>query len=330
MGFSTFKVIEPGPFTTIQKLLEQTSADKSTTALDILDRFALKIGNLLLKNPLDEAGIEMIGKGAEMEVKRETAIALTGGSFDVKLNGEPVQQWRTMCVSEGDILSVGISKFGWRCYICVAGGIREVRGSRLKAVSPIGKRNEFRKSSLKKREVLITGAPAVSLNQLMGRKVRDTILPRLQGERELRIIPMPQYDYLKDESKEVFLNSSYRLSSDSIFISYQFEGPRLLFKDGVQRDVVFDRLYAQNSEYTGGVIYVRGDGEMIYAGPDFVSAKGYEDCIEIARLIIPDMDRVAQLRPEDHIKFKVVTQDDARSIFNYSIGLISETNILSM
>jgi allophanate hydrolase subunit 2 len=141
---------------------------------------------------------------------------------------------------------------------------------------------------------------------------------------------MPPYEHLKDESKEVFLNSSYRLSSDPNFVNYQFEGPRLLFKDEVQRDVVFDRSYAQNGEYTSGVIYVMSDGEMMYAGSDFASAKGYKDCIEIARLIIPDVDRVAQLRPEDHIKFKVVTQDDARSIFNYSIGLISETNILSM
>lgn len=330
MGFSTFKVIEPGPFTTIRKLLEQTSADKNTFALEILDRFALKIGNLLLKNPLDEAGIEMVGEGAEMEVKRETAIAVTGGSFDVKLNGEPIPQWHTLCVSEGDILSVGISKFGWRCYICAAGGIRKVRESGLKAVSPGGKKGKSQRSSLKKREVLITGTSAVSLNQLIGRKVRDTILPRLQGERELRIILMPPYEHLKDESKEVFLNSSYRLSSDSSLVNYQFEGPRLLFKDEVQRDAVFDRSYAQNGEYTSGIIYVMADGEMIYAGSDFVSAKGYKDRIEIARLIIPDVDRVAQLRPEDHIKFKVVTQDDARSIFDYSIGLISETNILSM
>jgi len=326
LGFSTFKVIKPGPFTTIRKLLEQTSADKSTSIFGILDHFALKIGNLLLKNPLDETGIEMIGTGAEMEVKRATVIAVTGGSFDVELNGEPVQQWRTMNVSEGDILSVGISKSGWRCYICVAGGIKEVHGGRLKAASPKGKKSEFQRGSLKKGAVLITGTSALSLNQLIGRKVKETILPRLQGERELRIILMPQYECLKDESKEVFLNSSYRLSSDSSLVSYQFEGPRLLFKDEGTRDVEFDRSHTQNGKYTGGVIYVMADGEMICAAPDFVPVK---DRIGIARLIIPDMDRVAQLRPEDHIKFKVVTQDDARSIFDYSIGLISETNILS-
>jgi allophanate hydrolase subunit 2 len=74
------------------------------------------------------------------------------------------------------------------------------------------------------------------------------------------------------------------------------------------------------------MIQIAAGGEVICTGPDFEGASGR---IPIDRLIAPDMDRVAQLRPKDLIKFKVVTQDDARLIFDHSMDLISEVNILS-
>ena len=84
---------------------------------------------------------------------------------------------------------------------------------------------------MKKGDLLITKASGVFLSELMGRRVKETALPELEGERELRIMLMAQYDLLKDESKEVFLNSSYRVSSDSNRVCYRFEGSQLLFKE---------------------------------------------------------------------------------------------------
>jgi allophanate hydrolase subunit 2 len=138
---------------------------------------------------------------------------------------------------------------------------------------------------------------------------------------------MPQYDLLKDESKEVFLNSSYRVSFDSNRVRYRFEGPQLLFKEKAYGSGEYGwGANGLNDEDSAGLIQVAADGEVICTGPDFVAASGR---IPIGHLIAPDVDRVAQLRPKDHIKFKVVTQDDARLIFDHSMGLISEANILS-
>ncbi len=322
--FSVLKIIDPGVFTTIQKLPNQ---QKTTSKSGAFDRFALQMGNLILKNRPEKAGIELTGEGGQIEIMRPTAIAVTGGNFDVRRNGKQIQQWCTVTLSKGDIVSVISSKFGWRCYVCVAGGVKHRHPLKKSILAKV--ENAAFGRPLKKGDVLITETSGVILSELMGRRVKETALPKLEVERELRIVLMAQYDRLRDESKEVLLNSSYTVSSDSNRVCYRFEGPQLLFKEMAYRrgGGEYDQgPSAPNDEDSAGLIQVAADGEVICTGPDFVLGSGR---IPIARLITPDMDRVAQLRPKDHIKFKVVTQDDARLIFDHSMGLISEANILS-
>ena len=324
MGFPTFKITNPGPCTTIQKLPEQTNADKSIPTSGPFDCFALKMGNLILKNPLDASGIEITGEGGEIQVVRETAIAVTGGVFDVKVNGKEMQRWSTLDLSKGDTISIGTSESGWRCYICAAGGVRAQHMPKTKSILGREKINGPSARPLRKGDVLITETPLATLSQLTGRRVREDLLPKLDGEHELRIVPRPQFDQLKDESKEVLLNSSYRVSVHSNRECYRFEGPQLLFK--LQNYRVIGGSGTQVGENAGGLIQVISDGEVVCTGPDFVPT---DDRVEIARLITSDIDRVAQLRPKDHIRFKVVSPDDAKLIFAHWISLISEANILS-
>ncbi len=325
MEVPTFKIIKPGPFTTIQRLSEQANEGKRIPASDAFDRFAFKMGNLILRNPLGDPGIEITGEGAEIQTMKETAIAVTGGSFDVRLNGEQIEQWCAVNISKGDTLSIGVSKSGWRCYVCVAGGVRKRHTPGKKSIRTKEGNAEFG-NPLRKGDILTTETSGVLLSELMGRRVKQTVLPKLEGEPELRIVLTAQYDHLRDESKEVLLNSSYSISPDSNRVCYRFEGPQLLFKEKTYLGGEYGRAAgALNDEDTAGLIQVSADGEVTCTGPDFVAESGR---IPIARLIAPDMSRVAQLRPKDHLKFKVVTQDDARLISHHFISLIAETNII--
>lgn len=324
MGFPTFKIINPGPYTTIQKLPKQTNAGKGIPTSGAFDCFALKMGNLILKNPLDTSGIEITGEGGELQVIRETAIAVTGGVFNLKVNDKQIQQWCTVNLSKGDTISIGASESGWRCYICVSGGVRTQHKPKVKSILAGERVNEPLARPLRKGDVLTTETPFASLSKLTGRRVRENLLPIFGGEYEFRILPGPQFDQLKDESKEVFLNSSYRASIHSDRECYRFEGPQLLFK--LQNDRAIGESGTQVVENSGGLIQVIFGGEVVCTGPDFASA---DDRVEIARLVTPDIGRIAQLKPKDHIRFKVVSAVEARSIFAQSISLICEENILS-
>jgi len=322
----TFEVTEPGIFTTIQDLGRKGYFASGIPPSGAMDRFALRMGNLLLKNRLEDAGIEMTAVGMRVRVLREAVVAITGADFRACLNGGAVPLWEAINLREGDILSFGKPVRGWRGYISVAGGIDvpPVLGS--KSTYTLGGLGGIRGRAFKKGDFVETGPMRVPLEELKGRKARRSILPEEGTEKELRVILGPQDDHVTAESLEVFLNSPYRVSIRSNRVGYRFEGPQLFFRERAEsRDAGLDPSNIVDDGNAIGAIQIPAGKEPICLGPDGVTMGGY---VKIACLITADMDRMAQLIPKDSIRFRNITVDEARSILKESIEKIKEENIL--
>jgi antagonist of KipI len=321
-----FEVIESGVFTTIQDLGRKGYFASGIPPSGAMDRFALKTGNLLVKNPLDEAGIEMTAMGMKLRVLRETVIALTGAEFSAKLNGDSIALWETIYLKKGDLLSIEKLNRGWRGYLCVTGGIDvpPVLGS--KSTYTLGGLGGIRGRILKRGDLIPAGIPRSSLDSLKGRKAKESVLPEAGSEKELRVVLGPQDDHVKEESIEVFLNTPYRVSIRSNRVGYRFEGPQLFFKGRPEsRDAGLDPSNIVDDGNAIGAIQIPAGKEPICLGPDGVTMGGY---VKIACLIAADMDRMAQLKPKDLARFKSVTVEEARSILFQLIEKVSEENIL--
>ena len=326
MSQPTFEVIEPGIFTTIQDLGRKGYFASGIPPSGAMDRFALRMGNLLLKNRLEDAGIEMTAVGMRVRVLREAVVAITGADFRACLNGGAVPLWEAINLREGDILSFGKPVRGWRGYISVAGGIDvpPVLGS--KSTYTLGGLGGIRGRAFKKGDFVETGPMRVPLEELKGRKARRSILPEEGTEKELRVILGPQDDHVTAESLEVFLNSPYRVSIRSNRVGYRFEGPQLFFRERAEsRDAGLDPSNIVDDGNAIGAIQIPAGKEPICLGPDGVTMGGY---VKIACLITADMDRMAQLKPKDSIQFRNITMDEARSILEKLIGHLQEENIL--
>ncbi len=328
MGQPTFEVIEPGVFTTIQDLGRRGYFASGIPPSGAMDRFALRMGNLLVQNPQEEAGIEMTAIGLKVRILDEAVIALTGAEFDARINGGPVPDWQTLHVGPGDILSLGRYKRGWRCYLSVAGGIDvpPVLGS--KSTYTLGGLGGLRGRVLKKGDVLEIGIPRVPLESLKGRRVKDSVLPAPGDEKELRVVLGPQDDHVKEESIEVFLECPYRVSHNSNRVGYRFEGPQLFFKERERsRDAGSDPSNIVDDGNAIGAIQIPGGTEPICLGPDGVTMGGY---VKIACLITADMDRMAQLALREQIRFRGVKVDEAHYILKESITSVNEENIVKV
>ena len=326
MSQPVFEVIEPGVFTTIQDLGRKGYFASGIPPSGAMDRFALRMGNFLVKNPIEEAGIEMTAIGMKVWVLKETVIALTGAQFSAKLNGNAILLWQTIYLKEGDLLSIEKLNWGWRGYLCVAGGIDvpTVLGS--KSTYTLGGLGGIRGRILKKGDLIPAGIPSSSLDTLKGRKMKESVLPEAGSERELRVILGPQDDHVKEESIEVFLNTPYQVSIRSNRVGYRFEGPPLFFKERPEsRDAGLDPSNIVDDGNAIGAIQIPAGKEPICLGPDGVTMGGY---VKIACLIASDMDRMAQLKPKDLVRFKSVTVEEAHSILFQSIEKVSEENIL--
>jgi len=323
---ATLEVIQPGIFSTVQDLGRRGHFASGIPPSGAMDRFALRMGNLLVQNPLGEAGLEMTGLGMTVRALRETVVALTGGSFEADLNGNPFPLWETIALRPGDLLSVGKALAGWRGYLCVAGGIDvpQVLGS--KSTYTLGGLGGVRGRALKKGDLLEVGLPRVSLHSIQGRKVKEAILPKSGAEKNLRVVLGPQDDHVQEESIETFLNSDYRVSIRANRVGYRFEGPQLYFKKRAEsRDAGLDPSNIVDDGNAIGAIQIPAGKEPICLGVDGVTMGGY---VKIACLIAADMDRMAQLRLREVMRFKRVTVEEARSILEEALGKIKEENII--
>lgn len=326
MSQPVLEVVEPGIFTTIQDLGRKGYFASGIPPSGAMDRFALRMGNLLVKNPIDEAGIEMTAIGMKARVLKETVIALAGAQFSAKLNGNAIPLWQTIYLKEGDLLSIEKPRSGWRGYLCIAGGmdVPPVLGS--KSTYTLGGLGGIRGRTLKKGDLIPAGIPRSSLDTLKGRKVKESVLPEAGSEKELRVVLGPQDDHVKGESIEVFLNTPYQVSIRSNRVGYRFEGPQLFFKERPEsRDAGLDPSNIVDDGNAIGAIQIPAGKEPICLGVDGVTMGGY---VKIACLITADMNRMAQLKPKDLVRFKSVTVDEARSILLQSIEKVSEENIL--
>lgn len=326
MSKPVFEVIEPGIFTTIQDLGRKGYFASGIPPSGAMDRFALRMGNLLVRNSLDEAGIEMTAIGMKLRVLKEAVIALTGPSFSARLNGMPIPEWQTIYLREGDLLFIEKPKHGWRGYLCIAGGIDvpPVLGS--KSTYTLGGLGGIRGRILKKGDLIQTGLSRAPLETLKGRRIRESILPEPGTEKELRVVLGPQDDHVKEESIEAFFNTPYQVSLRSNRVGYRFEGPQLFFKQRPQsRDAGLDPSNIVDDGNAIGAIQIPAGKEPICLGPDGVTMGGY---VKIACLISADMDRMAQFKPKDFVRFKKVTVEKARSILLESNERIQEENIV--
>ncbi|RJX32515.1 MAG: biotin-dependent carboxyltransferase [Desulfarculus sp.] len=324
---ATFAVIHPGVFSTVQAAPRRGFLDSGIPPSGPMDRFALAMGNLLLKNPLDEAGLEMTGQGVKLEVLAETVVALTGADMDARLNGAEAPLWQSFLVKPGDVLSLGLAKQGWRGYLCVAGGLEvpPVLGS--KSTYTLGGLGGVRGRILKKGDHLSVGAAAEPLAGLAGRRAKGSLLPAPESQYELRVVPGPQDDHVRDESVETFLGQPYRVSHNSNRVGYRFEGPQLFFEERAEsKDAGADPSNIVDDGNAVGAIQIPAGKEPICLGPDAVTMGGY---VKIACLISADMDRLAQCRLRHEAHFQAVSVERAREILIASLGRLKEENVLT-
>jgi biotin-dependent carboxylase-like uncharacterized protein len=325
VGQATFEIIKPGIFSTVQDLGRKGFLASGIPPSGAMDRFALKMGNLLVRNAPGEAGIEMTAMGLTMRMIEDRIISFTGGVFHIRKNGMAVSPWQTLEAKKDDVISVGKAEKGWRGYLCVAGGIDvpAVLGS--KSTYAMGALGGFRGRPLKSGDMIQAGPSQESAESLIGRKVKKEAIPDPEDAKILRVVMGPQDDYVAEESIETFLTRLYRVSNKANRVGYRFEGPKFRFREIKKaKDAGSDPSNIVDDGNAIGAIQIPGGVEPICLAVDGVSMGGY---VKIACLIAADMDRMAQLRIGDPMRFQKVTVDEARHILRQKEDQISEKNI---
>jgi antagonist of KipI len=286
---NVFKVLEPGPFTTVQDKGRYGYQQFGIPPAGALDPFAYRVANLLVGNPEDAAVLETTIIGPRLEVLAEADVAVTGAQAAIRLNDQSLSCWASFRVKPGDLLNVGQVKSGCRSYIAVTGGIAVplVMNSRSCYVGGAIGGHEGRLVAkgdvLERFEGKMLGAT---------RQLPAAFIPQYPSTIILRAVPGPQDDFF-DEGLELFFESKFIVSPDANRMGYRLEGPRIPHRQDVSKSIISEPSLP-------GSVQIPPDGRAIILLVE-QTVGGYT---KIATVISSDISHVAQAKPGDKIRFE--------------------------
>jgi biotin-dependent carboxylase-like uncharacterized protein len=317
----TFRVVAPGPLTTIQDCGRIGIYRDGVPPGGAQDLYALRAANAIVGNdlgsplmspgPRGAAGLEVTMHGLRLEVLRDTAVAVTGACDAVRLNGEPVAGWMPIAVAAGDEIRFGMPSRGVRAYLAVGGGIDVplALGSRSTVlrcrIGGLGGR------AVREGDVLATFEPHGARG---GAAPPESIRPILPAPVSLRVVLGPQVEMFTDVGVNTFTSAEWTMLPASDRMGFRFSGPELTFRprpSHLSRDGGANPSNIVDDPIPPGGIQVPQGNLLIAMGVDGPSAGGFA---KIASVITPDMSRLAQLRPGETAVFEPVTVDRAGEI----------------
>ena len=277
------EVVDAGALTTVQDLGRPGWAHLGVPRSGALDQPALALGNRLIGNPPDAAGLETTLTGVVLRAASGTTLAVTGAPCDVRVDGRPARWGVPAPVPGGAEVRIGAALDGLRSYVAVAGGIDlpPVLGSRSTDVlSGLGP------------------APVAAGDRLpLGRSGRASYgteaVPRPRGD-QLRILLGPRADWFDATAIEELDGAPYRVAADSNRIGLRLAGQAI-------RRVPADELPSEGMVL--GAVQVPPSGQPVVFLHDHPTTGGYP---VVGVVLEQDLAVCAQARPGDRLTLRVV------------------------
>jgi len=303
------KVIEPGLLTTVQDLGRFGWYHIGMPPSGAMDNFSFRVGNLLVGNDENAAGLEITYTGPTLTVTQETVVAVTGANLLFYINDQPAPRWQAHLVTPGDRLLLGSVERGARAYLCVAGGIDVpvLLGSR--STYMLGRFGGLAGRKLQSGDELPLGLCTLSHAAMLSRHLDPALLPHPSKDIDVRVIVGMCSYRVTDESLTDFLAATWEVSTEADRIGYRLKGPTFQFKPGEQPfGAGADPSNVVDLGYPVGSIQIPGGLEAILLLNDAVTGGGYTT---IGTAIKSDLDRVAQASPGSKVRFRAIDIDEA-------------------
>ena len=288
-----FKVIRPGILSTIQDLGRVGYQKSGIIVGGAMDKLALRIGNLLLGNSENEAGLEITLIGPALFFDKEQLIILTGADLSPSIDGNPVTMWRPVHIAKGAVLSFGKPVKGSRTYLSVAGGFK---------ISPdLGSCATYLQAGIGgwQGRALKPG-DYIPFKQVYTYTGKFTWSPDLKlypnaANQVIRVIAGPEFNLFTKDSIHAFLTHLFTINKENNRMGYRLDGPEI--QPAEKKDML-------SSAVTFGTIQVPPTGNPIILMADCQTTGGYP---RIASVITADLSILAQKQTGSEIKFELVT-----------------------
>lgn len=286
-------VVEPGPLTSVQDAGRPGLAELGVGASGAADRGSFRLANRLVGNDEDEATLEITFGGLVVRAHRDVLIAITGAPCAITIADIRYGLNSPLQLGAGDLLRLGTPSSGMRSYLAVRGGIRvdEVLGSRssdmLAGIGP---------DQLAAGDVVPLGSPYGTPPEL---DVAAVAAPA-ESDLTLTVRAGPRADWFTPAAMRALLEGRYEVTAESNRVGMRLSGPEL-------PRLRIDELPSEGM--VTGALQVSPSGQPTLFLADHPVTGGYPVIAVVDRA---DVDRAAQTRPGQHLRFRLAAGSPPR------------------
>lgn len=306
-------VIQGGTQTTIQDFPARTGYWQiGVPPSGAFDSRSFRLGNRLLNNPENAAGLEITLQGPTLRFGCECKLVITGAAIDAKLNNQSISLHQIISIKTGDILQLGrIKDQGARAYLLIAGGIDcpDYLGS--KSTFTLGQFGGHNGRALRAGDVIHLDGK--SCNPVIENKsLPIDLIPPINNQWELNVIygPHGAPDFFTEKDIKIFFESEWEVHYNSSRTGIRLIGPKPEWARTSGGEAGMHPSNIHDNAYAFGTVDFTGDMPVIL-GPDGPSLGGF---VCPATIITADLWKLGQLRAGDKIRFIPVTIADAVTI----------------
>jgi len=306
-------VIAPGTQTTVQDVPGRVGYwGVGIPPSGPMDTLAFQLGNALLNNPIESAGLEMTLTGPTLRFRSDAIIALTGAEMEVSLDdGEEkvtVPFWQRVQVKAGSTLQLGtLSAAGMRSYLCIQQGLNVTPYLGSKSTFILGQFGGHGGRALQVGDVLSiasTCADTTQSSKLMNR-LPENILPKYDHHWNVDVIygPHGAPDFLTQNAIDTFFKTDWKIHFNSSRTGVRLIGPKPEWARADGGEAGLHPSNIHDNAYAIGAVDFTGDMPVIL-GPDGPSLGGFVCPVTIIKA---DLWVLGQLKPDDTIRFRPVS-----------------------
>ncbi|MBC8132788.1 MAG: 5-oxoprolinase/urea amidolyase family protein, partial [Deltaproteobacteria bacterium] len=320
------EVIEPGTQTTVQDVPGRLGYwAVGVPPSGPMDGLAFRLGNRLVGNPGDAAGLECTILGPTLRFRTAATLAVTGADMEVTVDGIAVPRYRTFDVAAGAVVRLGAVRGpGCRAYVSIKGGVDVPAYLGSRATFTLGLFGGHAGRALRAGDVLHLGpvgqAGAAALETSSG-QLPAAQHPEITRDWTLAVLHGPQSapDFFTTGDIDTLFAATWVVHHNSNRTGVRLIGPKPAWarQDGGEAGLHPSNIH--DNAYAIGTIDFTGDMPVIL-GPDGPSLGGF---VCPATIVTADLWKIGQLKAGDKVVFRAVTLDEARHLSDQQNALIA-------
>jgi 5-oxoprolinase (ATP-hydrolysing) subunit C len=315
------EILTSGLSNSVQDLGRAGYLDSGVSRSGAMDRTALEIGNSMLGNPPDAAGLEIAYFPFRLKFHRSVAFAVTGADGQIRLNDTVLPSWWAITAKAGDILVLEPPRHGARTVLAFAGGLDlpEVMGSRAtdlkSAYGGLSGRGLMRGDRL---ALLPCSAHVGSPSDTgFGVDASKIATPADNGPILLRMLPAAEHACFADTSLVDFYETDWTLSQQANRQGLRLDGPKLVLQKPVE-------LFSHG--IMTGTIQVPPSGQPVVQMAEANTCGGYP---KIGCVITADLSLVAQAPTGAKLRFVGVDRQAALAALKCQRNIIQDIGLMA-